>query len=620
MSLGFFNKRTRQPVPDTDDISSAMPPQVAAIQASPIELVDGDGNPVLIFIDAVAPANGGLAILGWTTAATLRFEHEGQRLAISRHSRTDVAQALGLQSGDALGFVVLMSARPAAAPAFTISLPLCPPFETGPLAVADGLSDAEAARVPFALENELARLAALPVGGDVWQTLLATLPAAPAVPAGYHGYLEGLLASPQGGVVAFGWALHPEDAIIWVEDEFGTAVPLTAAFRRERRDVAAAFSSVPFAHMDSGFILHLPDAAATATLRLRVATPAGVSLLAIRGGAELLPADPRQAAAKLFAIETDDHHFHRRAALVDWPVLQPIIDQRRAEWGRVPGRVSEFGNVLPDPAVSIIIPLYRRFDFIEHHLLEFQRDPGLRTMAQIIYVVDDPDIQAAVIAEVERLHELYGVPLRLVMGLRNRGFSGANNLGAAHADGRHLLFMNSDVIPLAPGWLAAMLAPIGDPDVGIVGAQLLFPEGGVQHAGMDFRFLDRFGIWSNQHPGAGLPPMPDDAAPRDVPSVTGACLLIPRALFHKVGGWDTGYLIGDFEDSDLCLAVRAAGKRIVLQPAARLTHLERQSFTGIGSDQFRVRMTIMNGVRHQNRWAALLNAAPASPSDQDIAA
>ena len=115
----------------------------------------------------------------------------------------------------------------------------------------------------------------------------------------------------------------------------------------------------------------------------------------------------------------------------------------------------------------------------------------------------------------------------------------------------------------------------------------------------------------------GLDPSLDPhTGPADVPCVTGACLAMRRADFDAIGGWDTGFLVGDFEDSDLCLKLRAAGKRIVYLPSVVLTHLERQSFKLLGGGDYRTRVVIWNAVRHQQRWhddiEALAGDAPAA--------
>jgi GT2 family glycosyltransferase len=80
-----------------------------------------------------------------------------------------------------------------------------------------------------------------------------------------------------------------------------------------------------------------------------------------------------------------------------------------------------------------------------------------------------------------------------------------------------------------------------------------------------------------------------------------------RSDFERLGGWDTGYLIGDFEDSDLCLKLRSNGLSVAYLPDVQLTHLERQSFKLLGQDEFRTRVVIYNAVRHQNRWSAIID-------------
>jgi O-antigen biosynthesis protein len=88
----------------------------------------------------------------------------------------------------------------------------------------------------------------------------------------------------------------------------------------------------------------------------------------------------------------------------------------------------------------------------------------------------------------------------------------------------------------------------------------------------------------------------------EVASITGACLVIKRETLAAVDGWDTGYLIGDFEDSDLCLKLRANGLRVAYVPCVQLTHLERQSFKLFGENVFRQKIVIYNATRHQIRW------------------
>jgi len=179
--------------------------------------------------------------------------------------------------------------------------------------------------------------------------------------------------------------------------------------------------------------------------------------------------------------------------------------------------------------------------------------------------------------------------------------------------GEYLVFLNSDAIPHAPGWAQALVGALeADPGVGAVGPRLLFGDGSLQHAGMAFRHRDDLGIWTNHHPGMGLDPSLDPhAGPAEVPCVTGACLAMRRADFDQVGGWDTGFRIGDFEDSDLCLKLREAGKRTLYLPHVSLTHLERQSFRLLGGGDYRLRVVVWNAVRHQERWRPVIESLAA---------
>src|SRR5690606_2930480 len=112
---------------------------------------------------------------------------------------------------------------------------------------------------------------------------------------------------------------------------------------------------------------------------------------------------------------------------------------------------------------------------------------------------------------------------------------------------------------------------------GMVGPLLQYPEGSVQHAGMAAtRQLGNPGLVFSYHPGKGCAWDGGDKA-SEHPMLTGACLLLRKRDYLAVGGLDENYLVGDFEDSDFSLKLRALGKRLYLVPAARLWHLERQS-------------------------------------------
>ena len=255
------------------------------------------------------------------------------------------------------------------------------------------------------------------------------------------------------------------------------------------------------------------------------------------------------------------------------------------------------------PLVSVIIPLYGRHDFLAHQLVHFVSDPQLRD-AEILYVLDDPRLGNAVRKEAGALARLHDIAFSIVYLAENRGYAGANNAAAALARGKFLLLLNSDVLPAAAGWLGEMLAVAGEGER-LVGARLLYDDDSVQHDGMRFEQAANFeGLWINRHPGKGLPrdlfPVTAEAPVRE--AVTGACLLLDRRRYEELGGLDEGYVLGDFEDSDLCLKARRAGLDVRLAPRAELYHLERQSQSLVTAARWKRDLTHYNCWRHSRLW------------------
>jgi len=237
------------------------------------------------------------------------------------------------------------------------------------------------------------------------------------------------------------------------------------------------------------------------------------------------------------------------------------------------------------------------------------REISLTGMFQLpSYVIDDPDIFDPARRLAAELARFYRLPLLLAYGQRNAGYAAACNLGAGLARGTHLLLLNSDVLPDRPGWLGALLAAYRRlPAPGVVAPRLLFEDGSLQHAGM--RLVQQpGGLWANTHPGKGLPDTGSGSA-QEFDVLSGACLLIARGLYQQAGGLSEDYILGDFEDSDLCLALRRRGRRNWLLPSVVLHHLERQSQNAIGDTAWRAGLTLYNAWRHSRRWAADLAVA-----------
>jgi len=156
-------------------------------------------------------------------------------------------------------------------------------------------------------------------------------------------------------------------------------------------------------------------------------------------------------------------------------------------------------------------------------------------------------------------------------------FSALNNLAVEQSDAPWLLFLNNDVEVIESEWLTVMAEHVQRPEVGAVGARLLYPNDTVQHAGV---VLGVGGIADHafRHFPADSPGVSRQLqVTRNYSSVTGACLLTRREVFEEVGGFDEEQLPVTFNDVDLCLKMRRAGYLIVYTPFAKLYHHESAS-------------------------------------------
>ena len=214
------------------------------------------------------------------------------------------------------------------------------------------------------------------------------------------------------------------------------------------------------------------------------------------------------------------------------------------------------------PRASIVIPVHGAFAHTLACLRAIAAHPPAASIEVI--VVDDasPDVSR------EKLALIEGV--RLHARDSNGGFIAACNDGAALARGEYLVFLNNDTVP-QPGWLDALLRTFDNhADVGLVGARLVYPDGRLQEAG-GVVFADGSGWNYGRHED------PADcrfAHVRDADYASGAAIMIPRALFQQLGGFDPRYAPAYYEDTDLAFAVRAAGLRVLYQPQAVVVHDE----------------------------------------------
>jgi GT2 family glycosyltransferase len=285
------------------------------------------------------------------------------------------------------------------------------------------------------------------------------------------------------------------------------------------------------------------------------------------------------------------------------PALARI--QRRVAENAEIQHVDQFGESPADPIASIVVPLYKRVDFLEQQLAQFVLDPELRK-ADLIYVLDSPEDAVYLRAFALQLYRLYRVPFRLATLTRNGGFSVANNLGASLARAPLLLMLNSDVLPEEPGWLGRLVSFYDSTArVGALSPKLLYEDDTLQFAGLYFDRPEGTHLWSNEHFFKGLHrnlAAANEARP--VPAVTGACLLISLELFRELGGLRGAYVQGDYEDSDLCLRLAEAGYESWYCPDVALYHLEGQSYP----TELRRATSEFNKWLHTHLWSEQLGA------------
>jgi GT2 family glycosyltransferase len=156
-------------------------------------------------------------------------------------------------------------------------------------------------------------------------------------------------------------------------------------------------------------------------------------------------------------------------------------------------------------------------------------------------------------------------------------FSAMNNLAAKDAQEPLLLFLNDDVSMIHSDWLTAMVELASRPEVGAVGAKLLFPDNTIQHAGV---VLGIFGLAGHAFKRTFAEDrvyfdFPDLI--RNVSAVTGACMMTPTEKFWACGGFDEEAFPVSYNDVDLCLKLRQKGYRILYTPHAQLYHHEAVS-------------------------------------------
>ena len=153
-------------------------------------------------------------------------------------------------------------------------------------------------------------------------------------------------------------------------------------------------------------------------------------------------------------------------------------------------------------------------------------------------------------------------------------YSAINNLAVRHCGGKILCFLNNDIEVINENWLTEMTSHAVRAEIGAVGALLYFPDNTIQHAGV---IVGMSGCADHWYSGVGryAPTFPERLRHvQSVSAVTGACMVLRREIFEKVGGFNEDQLPVAFNDIDLCLKLKENGYRNLFTPHAELYHHE----------------------------------------------
>jgi O-antigen biosynthesis protein len=264
---------------------------------------------------------------------------------------------------------------------------------------------------------------------------------------------------------------------------------------------------------------------------------------------------------------------------------------------------------IDNPLVSIVIPVYNKFRTTYNCLKAISENKSRSTFE--IIIVDDSSRDETVFAGV-----VFSGAVEFARNENNQGFVNSCNTGAARARGKLLVFLNNDTLVRA-NWLDELVSTFDNaPNVGIVGSKLLFADGSLQESGgIVWRLGDGWNWGRHADPND-----PRFCYLRDCDYVSGAALMIERELFEQLAGFDERYAPAYYEDADLCFRVRASGKRVVVQPASEVVHLEGVSagvdVLGSGMKRFQ----LINQRKFYERWKESLLAHRFTGEEPDLEA
>lgn len=256
------------------------------------------------------------------------------------------------------------------------------------------------------------------------------------------------------------------------------------------------------------------------------------------------------------------------------------------------------------PLVSIIIPTKDAVDVLSRCITSIYAKTTW-PYVEVILVENNStnDATFAYYKTLQAAHNNLRVCVCKTGGVFN--FSRVVNAGVAAAKGEYLLFLNNDTEVITPNWIERLLSTFAYERVGIAGAKLLFANNTIQHAGV----VLGSNLWSPQHVYSGIDAAYEGYAHMNVynheqRAVTGACMMMPRRVYDECGSFDESLPV-NFNDTDVCLRVRAHGYTIVQRSDTQLYHHESVS-RGHADNPARLERLMFDFGTFWTRWSHTL--------------
>jgi GT2 family glycosyltransferase len=276
------------------------------------------------------------------------------------------------------------------------------------------------------------------------------------------------------------------------------------------------------------------------------------------------------------ALAGSEKNYAIKAAVraINDALIRREVSARATESELVPGSVRvRYALPEPTPKVNLIIPTRNGLNLLRtciSSIIEKTHYPEYE-----IIVIDNGSDDPATLEYLTTLTEHCApVPVRVIRDDRPFNYSQLNNMAVNQANGDVIGLINNDIEVINGGWLEEMVSHACRPEIGAVGARLLYSDGRLQHAGVVIGIGGIAGHFMKYLPPEGIDYFSKTRLIQNYSAVTAACLVMRKSVYLDMGGLDEINLSVAFNDVDLCLRLCQAGYRIVYTPFAELYHHE----------------------------------------------